>query len=174
MSVMISYRFRTLEKIWSVTFNDEKLTDSKKSPEYFKWRFVEYPGAIGRRVLRRVRSLSAEETPPQFTVRDVANIIRNVKLSQALCPHGISMVKLKQLDKLGVMYLTKVLNLSLATNIAWKWAGLPRYWSQVRMPAKAFVASRKHSWGPTPPQHQRKLPAFVVRTRRPYSIYIMR
>ncbi|XP_058982740.1 probable RNA-directed DNA polymerase from transposon BS isoform X1 [Musca domestica] len=113
----------------SVTFNDVTVTDPKRCAEYFNRQFVEHPESdrAKRRVLRRIRSLPAEEEPPQFTMGDVANVIRNAKSSKALGPDGISMVMLKQLDTPGVEYLTKVLNLSLATHI------VPEIWKMGRV-----------------------------------------
>ncbi|XP_073830575.1 uncharacterized protein [Musca autumnalis] len=84
----------------SVTFGDVTLTDPKRCVSYFNRLFVEHPESdrAKRRVLRRIRSLPAEDEPPQFTMDDVANAIRNAKSSKALGPDGISMVMLKQLE----------------------------------------------------------------------------
>ncbi|XP_073842224.1 uncharacterized protein [Musca autumnalis] len=94
----------------SVTFGHVTLTDPKRCASNFNRQFVEHPESdrAKRRVLRRIRSLPAEDEPPQFTMDDVANAIRNAKSSKALGPDGISMVMLKQLDEPGVEYLTKV------------------------------------------------------------------
>ena len=81
----------------AVTFNDVTVTDPKRCAGCFNRQFVEHPESdrAKRRVLRRIRSLPAEEEPPQFTMGDVANVIRNAKSSKALGPDGISMVMLK-------------------------------------------------------------------------------
>ena len=113
----------------SVTFNDETVTDPKRCASHFNRQFVEHPESdrAKRRVLRRIRSLPAEEVPPQFTMGDVAYVIRNAKSSKALGPDGISMCMLKQLDEPGVEYLTNVLNLSIATHV------VPEAWTMGRV-----------------------------------------
>lgn len=39
--------------------------------------FLSIPRVIGRSVLRRIRSLSAKEVPAQYTMGDIANVVRN-------------------------------------------------------------------------------------------------
>lgn len=95
------------------------MTDPKSYAVYFSRQFVEHPKSnrAKRKVLSRVRTLPDEEAPTQFTMGDVANVIRNAEPSKAFCPDGISMVLLKQLHTTGIECLTKVPNLSLATHI---------------------------------------------------------
>lgn len=68
-----------------------------------------------REILRRIRFLLAEQILPQFTVEDVAQVIRSAISPKVLGPYGISTMMLNHRDKLGVEYFTKVLNLLLAT-----------------------------------------------------------
>ena len=101
----------------AVTFGERTVTDPKRCAGLFNRQFVEHPECdkAKRRVLRRIHSLRVEESPPQFTVGEVADVIKSAKSSKALGPDGISMYMLKQLDIPGVEYLAKTLNLSLAT-----------------------------------------------------------
>lgn len=81
-----------------------------------------------KRISRSTRSLPAEEVLPQFTLKDVAQIISSS--SKALGYNGIFIVMLKHLDVCGVKYqIIKLLNLSLATlkvPHAWKMGWLVR------------------------------------------------
>ena len=103
----------------AITFGDETLADPKRCASYFNHQFKEHPDSdkAKRKVLRKIRSLRVEEAPPQFTVREVADVIHSAKLSKALGPDGISMLMLKHLGEPGVEYLAKTLNLSVASLI---------------------------------------------------------
>lgn len=81
----------------SVTFNDVRVTDPKCYAGYFSRQFVEHPKSnrAKRKLLSRMRTLPDEEAPTQFTMGDVANVIRNAEPSKAFCPDGISMIMLK-------------------------------------------------------------------------------
>jgi hypothetical protein len=69
-----------------------------------------------RCVTRNIKKNSLED-PPSFTTQQTAEAIKASKASKAAGPDNISNLHLKHLGPIGVSYLTKIFNLSLALSI---------------------------------------------------------
>ena len=128
-----------------VEFGGVPAWEPRKAAQLFNEQFAPRPAhprvREGRRTRRFIRRLRAEEEP--VTVEEVTRAIKGAKTSKALGPDGLAAVHLKNLGTCGLLFLTEVVNLSLATTV------VPAMWKVGRVipalkPNKPATAARSY------------------------------